>query len=168
MRDLRSRFVVAQDVLRRLDTLAPVTGRVQNLRVFTIGAVVRGGEPLLEIAPDHDKLLVQAHVSPIDIKSIAVGMKAEVRFPAFHERALPMIPGTVISVSQDRLIDEATRQPYYLAVIHVPDEGLPPQYRGQLTPGMNADVVIPTRERTAFDYAMEPLTQRMRHVFREY
>src|SRR6266404_762144 len=86
LRDLRNKFVVAQDVMRRLDILAPITGRVQNLKVYTIGAVVRAGEPLLEIAPDQDKLIIQAHVSPLDIKMVAAGNSAEVRFAAFHER----------------------------------------------------------------------------------
>ncbi len=167
LRDLRNKFVVAQDVMRRLDILAPITGRVQNLKVYTIGAVVRAGEPLLEIAPDQDKLIIQAHVSPLDIKMVAAGNSAEVRFAAFHERSLPIIPATVLSVSQDRLMDEATKQPYYLALVNVPDNNLPPQYRGKLTAGMNAEVVIPTRERTTLDYLIEPLTARMRTVFRE-
>ena len=68
LRDLRNKFVVARDAFRRLDVAAPVTGRVQNLRVFTVGAVVRAGEPLLEIAPDQDKLVVQAHISTLDIR----------------------------------------------------------------------------------------------------
>lgn len=168
LRDLRNRYVVAQDVLRRLGTYAPTTGRVQNLRVFTIGGVVRPGEALLEIAPDRDKLLVQARVSAIDIQQVSVGKSAEVRFPAFKERLLPMIASTVVSLSQDRLIDEVSKQPYYLALVDVPDGNLPPQYRGKLTPGMMAEIIIPTRERTVLDYLLEPLYQRLRSTFREH
>jgi HlyD family type I secretion membrane fusion protein len=167
LRDLRSKFVVAQDTFRRLDVVAPVTGRVQNLRVFTIGAVVRQGEPLLEIAPDQDRLIVQAHVSTLDIEGVHAGNAAEVRFPAFHDRALPMIGGTILSISQDRLIDEATKQPYYLALIDVPDENIPKHYRGKLASGMNAEVIMPTFERTALEYLVEPLRNRMRTAFRE-
>jgi HlyD family secretion protein len=167
LRDLRSKFVVAQDVMHRLEITAPATGRVQNLRVFTVGAVIRQGEPLLEIGPDHDKLLVQAHLSTLDIEGVAVGRTAEVRFPAFHDRALPMISGTIVSLSQDRLIDEATKQPYYLALIDVPEENIPPPYRGTLTSGMNAELIIPTKERTALEYLIEPLRNRMRTAFRE-
>jgi HlyD family type I secretion membrane fusion protein len=167
MRDLRSKYIVAQDVLRRLEITAPVTGRVQNLKVFTIGAVIRQGEPLMDIGPDQDKLIVQARVSTLDIEGVSVGKTAEVRFPAFHDRSLLMIAGTIISISQDRLIDEATKQPYYLALIDVPEENIPPHYRGKLTSGMNADVIMPTKERTALDYLIEPLRNRMRKAFRE-
>jgi len=167
LRDLRNKFIVAQDTLRRLDIASPVTGRVQNLKVFTIGAVVRQGEPLMEIAPDRDRLLVQAHISTLDIEGVQAGNRAEVRFPAFHDRALPMIGGKIISISQDRLIDEASKQPYYLAVVDVPEEHIPEKYKGRVTSGMTVEVIMPTRERTAFDYLVEPLRNRMRTAFRE-
>src|SRR5262245_5360251 len=168
LRDLRNKFVVAQDAFRRLDITTPVTGRVQNLKVFTIGAVVRPGEAVLDIAPDKDKLVVQAQVSTLDIHGIHAGNVAEVRFPAFHDRALPMIAGTILSISQDRLIDESTKQqPYYLALIDVPEENIPTHYRGKVAPGMNAEVIMPTIERTALDYLVEPLRNRIRTAFRE-
>jgi HlyD family type I secretion membrane fusion protein len=167
LRDLRNKFVVAQDAFRRLDIIAPVTGRVQNLKVFTIGAVIRPGEAVLDIAPDKDKLVVQAHVSTLDIEGVHAGNVAEVRFPAFHDRALPMIAGTILSISQDRLVDESTKQPYYLALIDVPEENIPTHYRGKVASGMNAEVIMPTFERTALHYLVEPLRNRMRTTFRE-
>jgi HlyD family type I secretion membrane fusion protein len=167
LRDLRNKFVVAQDAFRRLDLVAPVTGRIQSLKVFTIGAVVRAGEPVLDIAPDKDKLIVQAHVSTLDIEGVRAGNVAEVRFPAFHDRALPMIGGTILSISQDRLIDESNKQPYYLALIDVPEENIPEHYRGKVASGMNVEVIMPTIERTALHYLIEPLRNRMRTAFRE-
>jgi len=167
LRDLRSKFVVAEDVLHRLEITAPVTGRIQNLKIFTIGAVIRQGEPVLEIGPDQDKLIVQAHISTLDIEGVTVGKNAEVRFPAFHDRTLPMIGGTILSISQDRLIDEASKQPYYLALIDVPEENLPAHYRGKVTSGMNVEVIMPTKERTALEYLVEPLRNRMPTAFRE-
>jgi HlyD family type I secretion membrane fusion protein len=163
LRDLRSKFVVAQDALRRLDIQAPVTGRVQNLKVFTVGAVARQYEPLLEIGPDQDRLVVQASVATLDIEALQTGNSAEVRFPAFHDRTL--IAGSVISISQDRLMDEQSKQPYYLAIIDVPKENLPEHYRNKVTPGLNAEVIMHLKERTALHYLIEPLSNRMR--FRE-
>src|SRR5262245_21496321 len=167
LRDLRSKFVVAQDILRRLDIVAPVTGRIENWRVFTVGAVIRQGEPILDIAPDEDKLVVQAHIATFDIEGVRVGNRAEVRFTAFHDRAIPMIGGTITSISQDRLMDEVTKQPYYVALVDVPDENIPEKYRGAVASGMNTEVIMPTRERTALDYLIEPLYHRMRTSFRE-
>jgi hypothetical protein len=92
--------------------------------------------PLLDIAPDQDRLIVQAQISTLDIEGVRAGNVAEVRFPAFHDRTLPMIAGTIKTISQDRLIDEASKQPYYLAVIDVPEENIPARYRGKVASGM--------------------------------
>ena len=167
LRDLRNKYVVAEDTMRRVDIRAPITGRVQNLRVFTIGAVVRQGEPLLDIAPDEDKLVIDAHVPTNSIEGVFAGKTAEVRFAAFHDRALPMIGGTIMTVSQDRMIDESSKESYYLARIYVPQENIPEPYREQVTPGMSVEIIMPTRERTALDYLIEPLFNRMRISFRE-
>ena len=78
-----------------------------------------------------------------------------------------MIPGKITSISQDRLVDEANKQPYYLAIIDVPEESIPARYRGKLGSGMNVEVIVPIRERTALDYLVEPLFNRMRTTFRE-
>ena len=78
-----------------------------------------------------------------------------------------MIPGKLVSLSRDRLMDEATKQPYYLGIIEVEDSALPLEYQGKTIAGLTVEVIIPTRERTALDYLIEPLQMRMRTVFRE-
>ena len=165
LNDVREKMNVAQDVLRRLDVNAPVTGTVQNLKVFTVGGVVRAGEILLEVAPDHDALIVQAHVSPQDIDRMRAGMQAEVRFSAFKGNVLPIILGRVASVSRDRLIDEASHQPYFLAQVMVDD--IPQVVREEIVAGMPADLVFPTGERTVLNYLVRPLQNRMVGAFRE-
>ena len=85
LRDLRNKFVVARDAFRRLDIEHRSPAACQNLRVFTIGAVARQGEPLMEIAPDHDRLVVQAHVSTLDIEGVRIDNIAEVRFPGLDK-----------------------------------------------------------------------------------
>jgi HlyD family type I secretion membrane fusion protein len=165
--DLQSKLVVAKDVLKRLDIKSPVSGKVQGLKVFTIGAVIRQGEPLLDVVPDHAKLIVQAHISPNDIEGLTAGQTAEVRFPAFHDRTMPMIKGKVTSVSRDRLVDEATKQPYYLALVDVDPEDIPQKYRDKTIPGLAAEVIVPTEERTALNYLVGPLVDQLRTSFRE-
>lgn len=165
--DLRNKQAVARDVLQRLDVIAPATGRIQGLRIFTVGAVIKPGEPLVEIVPEQERLIVQAQIQVNDIEGISIGRQAEVRFPAFHSKTLPMIPGTITSLSHDRLMDDANKQPYYLALITVRDEDIPPVYRGRTLPGLAVEVIIPSVERTMLDYMVDPLQKRMRTVFRE-
>lgn len=165
--DLRQRLPVARDVFRRLQVQAPTSGTVQNLRVFTTRAVIRAGEPLLDIVPANDDLVVQAHVSPLDVNNVTEGARAEVRFPSFRSRTLPTIFGKVLNVSKDRLMDEASKQPYFLAQIRVDVLDIPEEYRSKLTPGLNVEIIMPTGERTVLAYLVEPLRETLRKTFRE-
>ena len=78
--DVRQKLVVAKDVLRRIEVVAPVAGTVQNLKVFTIGQVIRAGEPLLDIVPKNEKLDIEVQFSPNDIDGVLEGQQAELGF----------------------------------------------------------------------------------------
>jgi HlyD family secretion protein len=163
--DLREKVRVAQDVLSRVDILSPSTGVAQNLRVFTSSGVVKAGEPMVDVVPERDALIVQAHVQPQDTENLQPGMPAEVRFSSFQTRILPIIVGKVETISRDRLVDEQTKQPYFLAQVVVDD--IPSFVKDRLSAGMPADVIFPTGERTVLDYLVRPLKDRLRSVMRE-
>jgi HlyD family secretion protein len=165
--DLREKAAVAKDVVRRTDIVAPKSGVVQNLKVFTIAGVIKAGEPLLDIVPEQDSMIVQAHVSPMEIEYIRPGMEAEIRLQSFQARRLPILSGHVQSVSRDRLVDEQTRQPYFLAQVVVSNDKLPTEVREHLTAGMPAEVILPTGERTVLNYILIPLKDRMSGAMRE-
>ena len=167
MNDARERGRVAQDVLRRVDVLAPRTGKLQNVKLATRGAVVRAGDVLAEVAPLADELIIEAQVSPQDVDKLYEGAEAEVRFPNLPSRTTPVVSGKVSSVSRDRLIDEATRQPYFLAQIAIRDTNLPQRLKNTLIAGMQAEVIIPTGERTILQYLVQPLGDAFAKTFRE-
>jgi HlyD family type I secretion membrane fusion protein len=163
--DAREKIRVARDVFHRIDVTSPVTGTVQNLKVFTIGGVIKPGETLLEVVPDQDALIVQAHISPRDIDRMSQGMRAEVRFTSFKASTLPIVLGRVESVSQDSMTDEANKQSYFLAQVVV--DKIPEELRNRLVAGMPAELIFPTGERTVLNYLVRPLEDRMNSAFRE-
>lgn len=165
--DAHERVSVAQDVLKRVEITAPRAGTVQNLKVFTIGQVVRPGEALLDIAPDNEPLVVQAQFATTDIDNVHAGMNAEIRFPAFHSRTIPVMLGKIESISHDRMIDELTRQYYFLGVISLNRADIPEEYRPRVRPGMPAEIIVSSGERTVLSYLISPLTGSMRKTFRE-
>ena len=170
LHDLRERLNIAENVLRRIDIRAPRDGEVQNInpRIYTIGAVVRPGDTLLEIVPKGDNLIVEAQVQVTDVDRLAtVSPIVEVRFPAFHQRETPTILGTTKSVSRDRLMDEATRTPYFLAVVEISATDIPEALAQRMRPGMPAEVIFNTGERTVLSYLTKPLTDAFHHSFRE-
>ncbi len=165
--DLKERAAVAGDVLNRNDIRAPRTGTVQNLKVFTIGQVIRPGEPLLDVVPDNEPLVVEAQFSPMDIDSVHAGMRAEIRFPAFHSRTIPVMFGVLKTVSHDRLINELTHQYYYRGVISLARADMPEEYRSRLRPGMPAEVIISTGTSTVMNHLVSPLSSSLRKAMRE-
>lgn len=166
--ELREKLAVAQDVMRRLEVRAPRSGVVQNLKVYTVGQVVRSAEALMEIVPDDDKLVVHVQFAPNDLETVHAGMPAEIKFPSFHSRRIPTILGNLETVSRDRLIDETTRQPYFLGIVQISKLQIPEMMQGRLVAGMPAEVVITTGERTALSYMVSPFFEAMGRSFNEH
>ena len=164
---LSEQLIVAQDRLTRLDIRAPRAGSVQNLKVFTVGQVVRAGESLMEIVPDSEKLVVHAQLPVNSIEHLSVGQTAEIRFPGLHSRRIQVMTGKLASISRDRLVDDVTKQPYFLGLINLTDADLDERYRDKLVAGMQADVVISTGERTALQYIVSPLSDSLQTSFRD-
>lgn len=165
--ELREQSTVASDVFERREVRAPQSGRVQDLKVFTVGAVIRPGETLLDIVPDDAALIVQARVSPLDKDSISSGMRAEVTMPSFPTLLPAPIYGEIISVSGDRLMDEQAQYPYFLAQIRVEEDTIPDEVSEKLSPGLPADIIVPTGGRTMLDYLVTPLSRRFNKALRE-
>lgn len=164
--DLKEKLAIADDVLKRVDVRAPRKGVVQAIKVHAVGAVVKPGESIAEVVPVGESLILAARVSPLNIQDVGVGQSAEVRFASFAKNAPPMF-GRVESVSSDTMLDEATRQPYYLARVHIDHGAIPRDLAHKLTPGMPADVLIATGERTLLQYLLQPLTDQFAKSMRE-
>ncbi|GEP08090.1 HlyD family type I secretion periplasmic adaptor subunit [Methylobacterium oxalidis] len=159
---------VAKDVLSRVEVRAPRTGIVQSMKVFTIGAVLRPGDTMLEIAPTGDQLTVGIQISPADVDSVAEGLRAEVRFPTYHSRRVPIMLGQVRSVSYDRVTDPQNPQnSYFQGEVVVDAASVPTEIKDRLKPGMPADVIVTTGEQTPLDYFLSPLFDRVSHGLRE-
>ena len=165
--ELRQQVVVTSDSQRRIELRAPITGVVQQMRIFTVGGVVRPGDPMLDIVPISDDLIIRAKVQPLDADRVSAGMDAEVRFPSFRSLGLPVIRGKVTAVSRDRLVDDVTKEPYFDAQVAVGRQQVPKFVSDKLSAGMPADVVIPTGERTVLNYLVAPLVERFHTSMRE-
>ena len=165
--DLRERLIVAVDVLKRIEIIAPQSGIIQNMKIHTIGGVIRAGDPLMEIVPSEDKLIVRAQVSPLDIDNVHVGLESEIRLSAFSTRRITTIMGVVESVSPDQIFDEITREVYFQAIVVVDESTVPDDIMDRITPGMPAEVVITTGNRTVLDYLISPIEDMLVRSFRE-
>lgn len=165
--DLRERYTAARDIVDRIELRAPHDGYVVNLRVHTIGGIIRPGETMMEIVPSGEELVLLAQVRPEDIDNVTVGQEADVMLTAFKMRNTPTVPGEVVTVSADRLVDERSGAPYYLAKVLIDKDALANLEHVTLQPGMPAEVFIKVGPRSPLNYMLEPLTDSMRRAFRE-
>ena len=168
--ELAERVRVLTDRVRRVSVVAPVNGMVVGLAVHTEGGVISPGSALMEIVPLGESLMVEADVQPMDIDRVKVGMIAEVRFSAFSRNSTPVLEGKVLTLSADRLVDEQTGAPYYLARITLTPEShasLEQLDDIVLLPGMPAEVLINTGDRTLFEYLSKPFSNMFARSFIE-
>jgi HlyD family secretion protein len=182
--ELRERFVTAKDNLDRIILRSPVDGIVNEVKYHTIGGVIGNGNPVAEVTPTNDRLIVDARIPVVNIDSVMVGQKAKLKFLAFKSRTSPMFLGTVVSISPDTINDQQAAmsfaqhnkamakagQSFYVAKIELDMEEFEKvaKPRGlKLIPGMTADIQIVTGTRTLFRYLVDPVVDQAFKAFKE-
>jgi HlyD family secretion protein/epimerase transport system membrane fusion protein len=166
--EVNEKLQSSADVVRRMVVVAPVNGTVVDVKFKTIGGVVQRGEPIMSIVPAGDELIIEARLTPLDVKAVHGGLEAQIHLSAYSSRSVPKIPGTVRTVSADRLMDEATHQPYYLARVAVDPQTLHTLAPSvDLIPGMPVEVLIVTERRTMMEYLVKPFREALWRSFRE-
>ena len=165
---LEEKLLATRDVLNRTVVTAPIGGTIVDLKFKTESGVIQPGEPILDIVPANEKLMIEARISPMDIDVVHKGLNAQVQLTAISARTAPRISGVVVSVSADRLVDESTKQDYYLARVEVSREEVRrvgPNV--ELVSGMPADVLIIIGERTMVNYLLRPFLDAVWKTLRE-
>lgn len=164
--DLEEQLDAAEAVVSRVVVRSPSDGVILKLNYNVSGAVVGAGQPMVEILPTSQDLIVEARIPPQDIDSVHMSQIAELRFTALN-RLTPTVDAAVTYVSPDRLVDPRTEQPYYLARLRITDN-LPPSIdRSQIYPGMPVETFIRTGERTFLEYLLKPIEDSFNRAFRE-
>jgi len=162
------RFIAATADLDRTEIKSPASGQVVGLSVQTVGAVLQPGQKLLDVVPDRQTLLLEAHIPPHLIDKIQNGLPTDIRFNTFAHSPQLVVQGKVLSVSGDLLADPANPQfSYFLARVQVTPEGMKTLGTRQMQPGMPAEIVIKTGERSLLTYLLHPLTKRMAASLKE-
>jgi HlyD family secretion protein len=166
--EVNEKLQASADIVKRTIVVAPVNGTVVDVKFKTIGGVVQRGEPIMSIVPAGDELIIEARLTPLDVKAVHGGLEAKIHLSAYSSRSVPKIPGTVRTVSADRLMDDATHQPYYLARVAVDRQTLhrlAPSV--DLIPGMPVEVLVVTERRTMMEYLAKPFREALWRSFRE-
>ena len=168
---LLDKLAAAKLDLQRLVVLAPVSGIVMGLSVTTEGGVISAGSRILEIVPADEKLVVEAQIQPHLIDRVAPGLIAEVRFSTTKARKTPVIKGKVEWISADRFPnaqDASAATGFYIAHVIIPPSEIEKLPDLQIRPGMIADVIINTGERTFLNYLLKPISDSIAVSIKEH
>ncbi len=155
--------------LERTEIRSPASGQAIGLAVQTVGGVIQPGQKLMDIVPEDEPLLLEAKIEPHLIDKVRAGLKTDVRFNAFSHSPQLVVEGEIVSVSSDLLTEQVGggQIAYYLARVRVTPEGMAVLGKRRLQPGMPAEVIIKTGERSMLTYLLNPLTKRLAASMKE-
>lgn len=165
--DTTERMIAAADVLQRLVVTSPEKGIVTNIRSHTPGSVITAGQPILDIVPENELLIVEAKVGLRDIDSVHVGAPVQIRLTAYSHRSTPPLAGKLTYLSADQQVDERNDSAFYVARAQIEPDSLKANPATNLYPGMPAEVLIINKPRRAIDYLLDPITESFNRAFRE-
>lgn len=161
------RLSAAEQEAQRTEIVAPVAGHVLGLAVQSAGSVVQPAQKLMDIVPDGEGLLIEARVQPHLADRIRVTQPVDVRFTAFSHTPQLLLQGEVVSLSADALFDPATQASYFLARISLAPDAATVLGDRSLVPGLPAEVVFKTGERSLLTYWLHPLVKRLAKSMKE-
>ncbi|BCM26286.1 HlyD family type I secretion membrane fusion protein [Methyloradius palustris] len=161
-------FETNEDKLQRNIVRAPVDGFVNRMMFSTVGGVIRPGEPLMEITPEDERIVVETRARPDDRANLRSGLPARVRISAFDYATYGALPGTVTEVSADTLTDEQQSRYYRVRI----DAGSVRQVKmgkaaGPISPGMSVTADVVVGKRTVLSYLISPMLRFSDRVFRD-
>lgn len=162
-----------EDSLRAASLVAPTDGIVKNVRLTTVGGVLRPGDEVLQIVPTGEQLIVEAQVPPRDIAFVQTGQRARVNFDAYDSAVYGSGDGEVVYISPDTLSEQrqdGTTNTYYRVNLEVTTDTMRPRHDNEvidLQPGMTATAEILTGSQTVWEYITKPILKTTRQSLQE-
>jgi len=164
----RASLLEAQDRMTRADIRSPVKGVVRDIKIKTIGGVVRGGEEIMQIVPFEDTLLVEANILPSDVAFLHSGQKASVKITAYDYSIYGSLNGKLLEISADTVHDPEQKKDFYRVFLRTDKNYL--DHDGKklpIIPGMTVEVDILTGSRTVMEYMLKPIIKGFSTSFKE-
>ena len=150
-------------LLEHTELVAPVDGVVNNIKINTVGGVVRQGDTVMELLPGGNNLIVETKILPVDIGFVKLGQSASVKLDAYDYSIYGGMLGQVTYISPDVLTEETRQGPMTYYRVRIMITGT--EFKGdkasqiQVRPGLSASVEIKAMDRTVLSYLIKPLSK---------
>lgn len=157
-----------RDRVTRAEIRSPVRGVVNRVHATTLGGVAQPGEPLVEVVPLDDTLLVEANIKPSDIAFLHPGQPVKVKLTAYDFARYGSLDGKLTTIGADAIELPNSGDTVYPVQVKVESiltdaAGLPLE----IVPGMVAQIDVLTGRRTVLDYITQPVVKLKDTAFRE-
>jgi membrane fusion protein, type I secretion system len=153
--------------LQRIEIRSPVDGIIHEMQVVTIGGVVAPGGAILQVIPTGNGIVFETRVDPSAIDQVFIDQPARLRLSAFNQQTTPELEGSVVHMSADTVVDEASGASFYRVLISSPPEQIERLGGLEIVPGMPVEAYLQTDERTILSYLVKPFTAQVGRAFRE-
>jgi HlyD family secretion protein len=164
--DAQQRVLAAENVRSRRDIVAPEAGTVTDIRFVTPGSSITDGQPVLDLLPLDDRLVVESKVLPTDVEQLRIGQRVNVRLSALRQRTTPLLAGRLTYVSADQQTDQQGNA-FFLARAEI-DAGEITRVPGLvMTAGMPTELFVLGETRSALSYLVSPITNSLRRALRD-
>ncbi len=167
MNTVKQTLGALEDRKDRTDIKSPVKGIVKDFKINTVGGVVKPGDPILEVVPIGDQLLVEAKIKPQDIARLRPGLPAMVKFTAYDWAIYGGLKGKVVDISADTIKNEKGES-FYRVRVQTDENQL--KRKGEvlpIIPGMVTTVDILTGQRTIMQYLLKPVAKTLEYSMHE-
>jgi len=165
--EMRQQLDATQKQLSRVSIKSPSAGIVHELSLFTIGGVVQPGQVIMQVIPQTGDHEIELSVATTEIDQLFIGQDAIIRLPAFNQRDTPELRGKVAIISPSSVVDEQSGFSFYRVVAELAPEELSRLGDKKLVSGMPVEAFITREERSVLSFLLKPLTDQMKHAFRE-
>lgn len=165
--ELQARLRAADDTSARQVVVAPVAGRLVDLRIHTAGSAIGPREPIVDIVPEGEALVAEVRLSADAVSGVRAGLTADIRLPGHALRHLGMLEGQVLKVSADALTDPRSGLPYFTVQVAPTAESLQALGSEKIGAGMAVEVFVNTSRRTPLEFLFDPMTSGLRRAFRD-
>lgn len=172
--ELRTQEALLSDrdqVLNNTELKAPADGLVKNIRITTLGAVLRPTEELLQILPTGSELIMEAKLKPAEVAFVRVGHPVTIKLDAYDYSVFGVLKGRISYISPDTLTEDSRQgeQIYYRVQAKITERG----FKGdsataiEVRPGLTATAEIHTGRRTVLSYLVNPVAKTFHEGLRE-
>ena len=164
---LRDELLGLDDILARTHILAPDTGAVLNMQYATIGGVIPGGQPIMEIVPSGDAFVVEAQITLNDVDNVVIGQDVRTTIAGLNQRTTPELLGAVVSIGADAVTDQVTGIPFFPVRVAFKAGEMSKLGTQTLRPGMGVQVFIQGGKRSPLNYFLQPILDTFKRALRE-